>query len=477
MSIGLLNESYLNNVAFYDEELDLEITYRQLDTDIRSVGGYLKTDKRSLVLLLTENNYVSICLYLSCLHFDYPVMLVDSTIKRELLDEIITNYAPDYIVTNATDFDKYGETINIVTERVRVKLIQNKQASDVLLNDQLSLLLSTSGSTGSSKFVRLSKENILANAASIAQYLTINSKQVAVTNLPFHYSYGLSIINSHLFSGAKSVITRKSVVEKGFWELFRNHQVTTFSGVPYTYQILERFRFKDMELPSLQYLTQAGGHLNEKTKRYFIDYCFGNKKRLVVMYGQTEATARIAYVPYEDINNKLDSIGKAIPGGVISILGDNGEITEANVAGEIIYEGKNVMLGYAINRSDLSMGDELQGILKTGDLGYKDEDGFVYINGRINRFLKVFGNRVNLDEVEKMLETIFESRFAVSGIDDKVFVLEENEVDRKKEVIKCLVDTYHFHFTAFNYLYGFEIPMKTNKKKDYQMVKNLFTNG
>ncbi|MFN3874266.1 MAG: AMP-binding protein, partial [Ignavibacterium sp.] len=183
----------------------------------------------------------------------------------------------------------------------------------------------------------------------------------------------------------------------------------------YTYQMLKRTGFDKLDLPSLRTMTQAGGKLNEEMIKFFADYAEKRIIRFFVMYGQTEATARISYVPCEKLKSKIGSIGISIPGGKLNLMKDGIEITEPHQTGEIVYEGENVMLGYAESTEDLTKGNELNYILHTGDLGYFDEDRFFYITGRIKRFIKMFGLRINLDEVQKLVENKFAVTIACIG--------------------------------------------------------------
>jgi long-chain acyl-CoA synthetase len=280
--------------------------------------------------------------------------------------EILARYDPRYVLAD-------GE----------VQLREDAAAAE--LHPELRLLLSTSGSTGSPKLVRLTAANVLANAASIAEYLGLHPGERAIASLPIPYSYGLSVLTSHLHAGASVALTPHSVIRPDFWDDVRRHAATSFAGVPYSYAMLERIGVRDMELPSLRTMTQAGGRLDpELALRY------AERTRFFVMYGQTEATARIAYVPPERLAEKAGTIGIAIPGGGLRVADD----------GELIYTGPNVMLGYAESRADLARGDELRGVLPTGDLGTVDADGFFSVTGRLKRIAKVFGQRVNLDEVE-----------------------------------------------------------------------------
>ncbi|HSW04732.1 AMP-binding protein [Aquabacterium sp.] len=285
----------------------------------------------------------------------------------------------------------------------------------------LGLLLSTSGSTASPKLVRLARRNLAANAASIVQYLGLTADEVAITTLPMHYSYGLSIVNTHLGCGARLVLTEASVAQAEFWRLMREQQVSSLSGVPTLWRLLRRLRFERMSLPALRTLTQAGGRLEPEEIAWLADSARSAGRRVFIMYGQTEASARIAYLPPEQLAGKLGSIGLAIPGGRLRVLDAQGhEITEAGATGQLAYRGPNVMMGYAQAPEHLAQGAELDELL-TGDLGHRDADGCFWVTGRLKRFIKVFGHRVSLDDVEQGLRA--EGLDAgVVGRDDQLMV-------------------------------------------------------
>jgi acyl-coenzyme A synthetase/AMP-(fatty) acid ligase len=287
----------------------------------------------------------------------------------------------------------------------------------------------TSGTTGSSKLVRLSHNNIDSNTNSIINALKIDKLDKPITTLPFNYTYGLSIINSHLASGCELIFTDSSIVNKEFWNLLIQKKATTFGGVPYTYQMLDRFGFEKMDLPSITKITQAGGKLTKELSLKFSQICATKGIEFIVMYGQTEATARMSYLPNSYSISKAGSIGKAVSGGHFHLINSEGnKIKIPNVEGELIYEGPNVCLGYAENSFDLSKGDENNGILHTGDIAMIDEEGFYYIKGRLKRFIKVFGNRVSLDEIESIaIENGF--KCVCTGKEDKlIIVTEDNDV-------------------------------------------------
>ena len=224
-------------------------------------------------------------------------------------------------------------------------------------------------------------------------------------------------------------------MQKQFWNFFSEYNATSFGGVPYTYEMLDKLRFYRMKLPSLRYMTQAGGKLLPELHKKFAEYAEQNNKKFIVMYGQCEATARMGYLPYEKSVEKCGSMGIAIPGGKFRLIDVNGDnINEPFITGELVYEGDNVTLGYAECTDDLAKGDERHGVLYTGDMARFDKDGYYYIVGRKKRFLKVYGNRVSLDEIDMLIKGRFSDiECASAGIDDNVYIFIVNADD---EMIK-----------------------------------------
>ncbi len=320
---------------------------------------------REVALVRCGTDAASAIGYLAALLAGHAVILLETGVDA---DVVIERYDPRYVVTGTT--------------------IEERDAAPVGLHPDLRVLLSTSGSTGSPKLVRLSERNLLSNAAAIVEYLGIDAGERAIGALPIPYSYGLSVLHSHLYAGASIVWTEHAIIRPGFWDDVRRHAVTSFAGVPYAYAMLERVGMRDMELPTLRTMTQAGGRLDPE-----VALRFAQRARFFVMYGQTEASPRIAYVPPERLVEKAGAIGVPIPGGTLRV--DDGEL---------VYEGPNVMLGYAESRADLARGDDQGGVLATGDLGHVDDDGFYFVTGRAKRIAKVFGQRINLDEIEAAIE-------------------------------------------------------------------------
>ena len=336
--------------------------------------------------------------------------------------------------------------------------------------------MTTSGSTGSPKLVRQSYLNILSNTKSIIEYLSIDESERPITTLPMNYTYGLSIINTHLHVGATLLLTERTLLDKEFWTFFNKEKATSFGGVPYTYEMLYKLRFFNMNLPSLRTMTQAGGKLLPELHKKFAKYAQENNKKFIVMYGQTEATARMGYLPADKSLEKYGSMGIAIPGGKFELLdSQNQTILDYDVVGELVYTGDNVTLGYAQNGEDLSKGDERNGTLHTGDMAKKDADGYYYIVGRLKRFLKIFGNRINLDETERLIKSHFPSiECACGGQDDlmKIYVVSKDK-NLIKDIRKFISEITHINLTAFKIVLVDEIPKNDSGKVLYkQLEKN-----
>lgn len=413
-------EKFIQNTALLDDQGN-ELSYGDLAQEGRVLSDVI--GRRCLVFCLCENSIASILGYVSFLNSGVVPVLLNRHLDTGLLENLLQTYRPVYLWLPQEQEEKFTG-MKIVYRTRCYSLMETGYDKEYSMHPELALLLTTSGSTGSPKFVRQSYTNIRSNAESIVQYLGLDEKERPITTLPMNYTYGLSIINSHLFVGAKILVTEKGLMQKEFWEFFKKQGATSFGGVPYTYEMLDRLRFYRMVLPSLRTMTQAGGKLISELHGKFAEYAVANGKRFVVMYGQCEATARMGYLPPERAIEKKGSMGIAIPGGRFRLKDiDGNEITKPYVAGELVYEGTNVTMGYAECGEDLGKGDERCGVLETGDMAQFDEDGYYYIVGRKKRFLKIYGNRVNLDEVDRMVKGHFSGLdFASAGVDDHMYL-------------------------------------------------------
>ncbi|NKQ53494.1 AMP-binding protein [Amycolatopsis sp. K13G38] len=341
----------------------------------------------------------------------------------------------------------------------------------------LALLMATSGSTGKPHFARLSRGAVLSNAHAIAEVLGIGPDDVAPTSLPPHYSYGLSVLNSHLAAGAAVVVEPSGILGREFWTAVSEHGCTSLAAVPYHYEMLRRLKFDPAEHPRLRTLTQAGGRLRAELVAEFDAKMRAAHGGLYVMYGQTEAAPRMATMPADRLAEKPGSVGPALPGGEFSIRhGDGSETTHPKITGEIVYRGPNVMMGYAEDAAGLALGDELDGVLDTGDLGYLDEEGFLFVTGRLKRIGKVFGNRVSLDDLEQAARATELGIEIVAAVpaDDKVVLFAEGIAkDVCKQASRALGERLHLHASGFDVRPIEEIPLLASGKVDYQTLAGL----
>ena len=361
------------------------VTYEQLADRVDELALTLAGARR-LVLVRGCRSVDTVVAYLAALTAGHPVILAPAA-RTDRSDPWLTTHDPDIVL----DADRDGMQVDI-----------RRETSAHELHPDLALLLTTSGSTGSPRLVRLSHQNLSSNAAAIAEYLGLGTADRGVLNLPLHYCYGLSVLNSHLTVGAGVVVTDLSVVDECFWTLMERHGVTGLAGVPHTFDLLDASGFADRELSRLRYVTQAGGKLAPERVTQYLQLGQRRGWDFLVMYGQTEATARMAYLPTELAERHPSAIGVAIPGGRLR-LEPVDEVSDPAI-GELVYAGPNVMMGYANRPADLALGAELTE-LRTGDLGRALPDGLFEVVGRCSRFAKVFGLRLDLDEIERHLRS------------------------------------------------------------------------
>ncbi|MBR9884473.1 MAG: AMP-binding protein [Oceanospirillales bacterium] len=415
-------------------------------------------DSRELLLLLADNSLVSLVAYVAALRTGRVVMLQPATIAGEKLQTLLQCYQPDWL------FDPRSMTFP-----------QRLYSTPDPIHPALAVLLSTSGSTGSPKLVRLSQHNIYSNAASIAEYLGLNADERPLAHLPLSYSYGLSVVNSHLLVGATLLLTADSMMERRFWQFCRERRATSLSGVPYHYEMLERLRFQRMNLPDLSTLTQAGGRLAPEKVVHWGRWCLEQGKTFIPMYGQTEATARISYLPSEKVLGHPECIGVPIPGGQLRLRDDEGgDVLTPDTPGELVYEGPNVMLGYAQSRLELSKGAEVE-VLQTGDLACVNDSGLFYIVGRLKRFIKLFGLRVSLDELEQTLKAIGVTAVCF-GADQvlRVAIVTDQEAEDIERVQNWLRHEGGWHPSVWQVCAVAEVPRTASGKINYPELERLF---
>jgi acyl-CoA synthetase (AMP-forming)/AMP-acid ligase II len=422
---------------------DRRLTYRELADEVAASASDLGR-RRRLVLLETRNDLGTLVTYLGALAGGHVVLPLPADGDHA---PVIEAYDPDVIVRDGSIVHRHPPSHD--------------------MHPDLALLLSTSGSTGSPKLVRLSRTNLEANAEAIATYLDIRHTDRAATTLPMSYCYGLSVVHSHLLRGAALILTDRSVVDDEFWDLMRCARGTTFAGVPHTFDLLDRIGFEYMSLPDLRYVTQAGGRLPPEQVRRFAALGHRAGWQLFVMYGATEATARMAYLPPELAYDNPGSIGVPIPGGSFDVEPVDGMPDDV---GELVYRGPNVMMGYAHGPDDLAAAATMDA-LRTGDVVRRQTGGLYEIVGRISRFVKLFGLRIDLQRVEASLRA--EGVTAVCTDGDGVLLTAVSDRPRGCDVPRLASNASGLPTSAIRVIEVDEIPRLPTGKPDYQGVRSL----
>lgn len=458
---------FANNIAVETEQGE-KLTYAQLKADADSIAAEM--EPRKFIFCLCENTLGSFVGYVAFMTHNIPTVLLDASKDSSVIDLLIEHYRPSYIWKPKNCHTDITDYTDIILTYEDFELVKTEYDGYEIHPDVL-LCLTTSGTTGSPKLVKLTEENLRSNAESIAEYLKITEKERAITSLPMYYSFGMSVINSHLIKGATLLLTDKAVIQREFLNFLKEGKAMSIAGVPYTYEMLRRLRFLKMDLPELKTMIQAGGKLNANIVKEYVEAAQASGKEFIVMYGQTEAAPRMSYLPFDKALEKYASIGIAIPGGKLSVRDVNDqEITIPDTDGELIYEGPNVCMGYAECIEDLAKGDENHGVLHTGDVARFDSDGYFYITGRMKRFVKVWGNRCNLDATEQLVKAITTSCACV-GVDDKItiFVTTEGLEDKIKNY---LIDKTGLNIRAFDVKVVETIPTLPSGKLDYQTMQS-----
>ena len=458
---------FRKNIAIIDKEYS-NLTYEQVLIETNKIKKEVK--KRSVILIISENSLGSLLAYIFCIINNHIGIIIDSKTAKKNIIKIFQNYQPQYVFISKKNNAILKKVCSEKYSLFDQSLMKNKLYKKINLNKDLSLLLSTSGSMGSIKFVKLSKSNLKYNTDSIIKYLKVNKKDSAITNLPISYSYMLSIINTHFEVGGSIVISKYSLIEKEFWEILKKSKITSFNGVPYTYEMLERIGLKNIKIDTLKYLTHAGGKLDKEKLKKIIKFCKKSRLKFFSMYGQTEASPRISYLKPEFSQKKIGSIGKGIPGNKIYIIDNGGKkISKPFVEGEIVCRGKNVFMGYSKNYKDLKKANEENYKLKTGDLGYFDKDGFFYISSRLSKIAKIFGYRVDIGILESLMS---QKGYKIACLSDnkKIFIFIEKNY-KKINLINDISKITNLNIRSFELIKLKYFPRTLNNKISYNELK------
>ena len=456
--MSLLLDSALanNNLKYIDATGEHnDILLEEIITENTTI---LDQSEKSLTFLYVDNSINSISIFWLFMQSKHCIALLSDSMAPKFKIALEKKYKPKYI------FDKERNDISGYKNRKigPYDIKELKNPINYLIDEKIKILLSTSGTTGSPKFVKLSEKNLIENTSSICNYLPINKQDVTPLNLPINYSYGLSVLLTNSLKGGNIICSVPDILQREFWDALENYGFTSIAGVPFVYEMLDRFGFTKKFYKSLKYLSQAGGKLKDELVEKFGHYALENNMQFFVMYGATEASARMSYLEPHKVLTKKGSIGKPIKNGAFALDKDTSEL---------IYDGPNVFGGYANNLQDLSHYDE-SNILRTGDIARKDSDGYYYIVGRIKRFVKISGLRINLDEVEGLIFSMKQVPVKCIGYNDEQLVvfLEKNDLDIKK--LKKQVSSelkIHNSFIRFNEISKF--PLTSNGKIDYKKLE------
>ena len=376
----------------------------------------LKLNK-GLVLNITNNSFNYLLGYIFFIENKFPQILLDNDTNEANLNRIIERYEPEYFYLPTSFKINLNKKYRVYSNSTY--LLYWKKVKKTQINKNLCLLLPTSGTTGEQKFAKISFQNLKNNTKNISKYLKINSKDTTITTLQPSYSSGMSILNTHVDNASGIVLTNFTIVQKKFWDIYKSNRITNFNGVPITYEIIEKLGFKILNNKYLKFLTSAGGSINLNLMKKIINYSEKRRIDYYYMYGQTEASPRIAYIKYPREKKHLGSIGRSIPEGKMYISSN-----------EIIYEGKNIFGGYSELKKDLKF-FMLSKKLNTGDLGYKNSQGYFFLIGRKKRIIKIFSYRYNLDDIENILNKNKIS-CKIIGKNDKLYIFSKNSLSEKE---------------------------------------------
>lgn len=438
-----IDKKYGSRIAAVDT-YGAEVTYGELCAYAELFGAALPN--RTLIFILARNTIGSLIGYTSALINRVVPLVISANTEQSLYENLLHTYQPEYLWMPDEMVNPEGIKPEYSVHGYSLVATEYKGKVSHVLHPDLSLLLPTSGSTGSPKLVRHSYRNIEANAENVSKLFGLTEEERPMVVLPMHFTMGLSVIASHLKAGATLLLCDKSMLDKEFWKMLKEYKATSFTGVPYSYELLSKVRFFRMDLPYLKTITQGGGKMTPELFTACAEYAERTGKRFIATYGQTECTARMAYLPAELAMTKIGSIGIAEPGGQLSLVDNDGRETfEGEATGEMVYRGENVTMGYATCKEDLSKGDENHGVMHTGDLARRDADGCYFIIGRLKRFLKIYGLRIGLDEVENIIKSNLKIDCYCSGSDEKLVV---NITDERisDEVVELVEEKTHlFH--------------------------------
>ena len=456
-----------NNIAFiYNECNQLKkISYKEFIN--YSLNIQKKFKKNKLTLFICDNSFESILIYFTLINNNNKLLLIDPQTNISFIKKYIKIYKPYYVISKKKNILKKYKN-EIIFNEFNVLTINNNDKINI--NKNILILLSTSGTTGTPKFCKISKENILDNTINIIKYLRISKKNKTILTLPISYSFGLSVLNTHLYAQATIILNTHSITESFFWNLVKQTKPNNFSFVPFQLEIIKKFKLYKLFNYKILYFAQAGGKMDNDNLNFFLNYSKEKKIKFYIMYGQTEASPRMSYLDPKYSNKKFGSIGKPIPGGKFYLIDEKGnKIIKSNVVGELIYKGKNVCLGISKTYKDLTNKQLSNDILNTGDMAYFDEEGFYFISGRKKRFAKIYGKRINLDELQNLISSK-KYQLYCKQIKNKIIIFFNHKID-KKHIINKLFKLTGINKNSFDFKSINKIPITKTGKIIYDELR------
>lgn len=466
-------------IALKDEAENSFVTYGELRESRENHAKLSNKASKSLAFYLMRNTIGITKAFLTEIGNGDAIALINPDLSPDTIMQLVKVYQPHRIIGSTEDLNAieipYSEPIPFDRTWQRIRYGGHM----VKVNPDLTLLLATSGTTGSIKFVRLSKDNLISNAADIIDALSINESERAIGHLPLHYSFGYSVLITHMIAGGSVLLTELGLMGGALWRAAREFGATSLSGVPSHIEILSKLSIERLKLDTLKSICQAGGRCSPQHLEAINNSLRKIDGTLYVMYGQTEAAPRITTLPAAEYKIKPKSVGPSLKSGKLSIINSEGNDCKPDEIGEVVYEGPNVMMGYAECAADLGLGDVYGNRLITGDLGYLDTDGYLYLTGRTARFAKVAGLRISLDEIERIAGNIIKVA-CVDGGNAVIIAINSCDVTAEFEENKLLDMLYKqtsAPLNSYKIIFVEKIPLKSNGKIDYKGLGDMINVG
>lgn len=463
------------------------LSHADLYCRVQSLARYLldRYGTGNEILLLADNSLFFIVSYLAIVQSGNVALLVETRIAPEQLAQVISTCSVRAVCVDERHRQRVPEGLELVPIPLPGAGTWTGVCVDPgLPDDALAVIIFTSGSTGSKKGVMLTHRNLVANTTSIIEYFHLGSHDRIAVVLPFFYCFGASLLHTHLRAGGSVVLSNHIFLGAVIRDLQR-FECTGFAGVPSTYQILvQKTPFLDETFPHLRYFAQAGGALADRYIRQVTD-AFPDKE-FYVMYGATEASARLSYLPPGELAAKLGSIGRGIPGVRLEVVGEDGRPVRPGETGEIMARGENIMAGYYLDPEGTA--EVLRdGWLSTGDLATVDEDGYIFVTGRKKNIIKSGGYRISPVEIEQFLLSqpgvfsvvVFALPDEIMG--EAVTAAVQPEVGPSEELRQRLLTSCNAHLPSYkvprHLFFVDEFPLNSSNKVDRAQLQEIAAAG